>query len=435
MKRILWFRRDLRIDDNPLVSLDGEVFPIFIFDTNILSKLQDDDRRVSMIYEFVIQLKSKLQSIGLNLKIFYGNPVDIFKSFNLYDFDEVVASGDYDLYAKNRDIEVSQLIHFRYIHDTYLLKANEVLKADTSPYLVFTPFYKKALKVLQEKQMTEYKRVIQTLYKYDYTNEITIESMGFKHREFDVSLDTDEKIKEFKTKLSEYSKNRDYLDKDAGSNLSIALRFGLVSVRKLYKDINGLEGSEAFIRQLIFRDYYSYLLFHFPSLAQENYKGRFNGILDEEKYEKFCTAKTGVPLVDAGVRELVKTGKMHNRVRMLVASFFTKDLLLPWQLGESFFAQYLLDYDAASNILSWQWSAGTGIDPQPYFRVFNPYLQSKKYDKDAVYIKKHVPELEFIEVKFLHNESYLLVNDINGYPRPILIHKDAAQVAIQKFKS
>jgi deoxyribodipyrimidine photo-lyase len=433
MRRILWFRRDLRVEDNPLLSLEGEVFPIFIFDTNILNKLAKNDRRVCMIFDFVRELKSKLQSLGLDLKTFYGDPLEIFNSLALGDFDEVVASGDYDEYAKERDRAVSQLLHFRYLNDTYLFKPKEVLKADDSPYLVFTAFYNKALPFLKAKDMTPYAKASQTLYKYDYEESITVASMGFEKEAFD--YDVAKKLQSFKTRLKEYKENRDFLDVEASSDLSIALRFGLLSVRELYRQVNGLKGSEAFIRQLIFRDYYAYLLFHFPHLQTQNYKGKFNGIQNAEKFERFCTATTGVPIVDAGVTELLQTGKMHNRVRMVVASFFTKDLLLPWQWGESFFAQHLLDYDLASNTLSWQWSAGTGIDPQPYFRVFNPYLQSKKFDKNAVYIKKYIPELQKVDAKDIHREEYLLDTNIKNYPKPMLEHKIAAKIAIESFKN
>jgi deoxyribodipyrimidine photo-lyase len=434
VRRILWFRRDLRVEDNPLLSLEGEVFPIFIFDRNILNKLEKNDKRVAVIFHHVRALKEKLQSLGVDLKIFYGEPLEIFNSLKLNDFDEVVASGDYDEYAKERDRAVSQLIHFRYLNDTYLFKPKEVLKDDGTPYMVFTAFYNKGLPLLKEKDLTPHVRVRQTLYRWNYEDAITLETMGFQREDVTYFVDLDEQLQEFIKRLSEYKNNRDYLNIDASSNLSVALRFGLVSIRELYRRVDGLEGSEAFIRQLIFRDFYAYLLFHFPHLADENHKGRFNGVEDREKFERFCSATTGVPIVDAGVRELLQTGKMHNRVRMVVASFFTKDLLLPWQWGEKFFASLLLDYDAASNILSWQWSAGTGIDPQPYFRVFNPYLQSKKFDKEASYIKKFIPELQAIEAKNIHNEAYLLTTNIKNYSKPICEHKIAAKIAIESFK-
>jgi deoxyribodipyrimidine photo-lyase len=433
MRRILWFRRDLRVEDNPLLSFEGEVFPIFIFDKNILEKLEKDDRRVSIIFHFVRELKEKLMHLGLDLKVFYGKPLEVFNSLSLQEFDEVVASGDYDEYSKERDRSISQLLHFRYIHDTYIFKPKDVMKKDGSPYLVFTPFYKAGLRVLQEKSMTPYKKALQTLYKYNYESKTTLKSMGFDRWEF--SYDFRQKFELFLTKLEKYKDNRDFLEIQASSDLSIALRFGLISVRELYREVQTKKAGEAFIRQLIFRDFYAYLLFHFPYLAVENYKGRFNGLEDKSKFEKFCSATTGVPIIDAGVNELLKTGKMHNRVRMVVASFFTKDLLLPWQWGEEFFAQYLLDYDAASNVLSWQWSAGTGIDPQPYFRIFNPYLQSKKYDKNAVYIKKHLRAVKDVEAKNLHNEEYLFNAEICNYPKPMLEHKSVAKIAIESFKN
>jgi deoxyribodipyrimidine photo-lyase len=435
VRQILWFRRDLRVEDNPLLSLESEVFPIFIFDTNILNKLKKNDKRVGMIFYFVQELKKKLQNLGLDLKIFYGDPLEIFKSLPLEDFDEVIASGDYDEYAKDRDTEISRLIYFRYLNDTYLFKPKEVLKSDGSAYLVFSAFYNKALPLLKAKNMQKHIKTPQTLYDYDYKSSLSLEFMGFEVQDFFSNIDIKKRIKEFKLQVKDYKTDRDFLHLDATSNLSVALRFGLISVREIYIEFSVLEGGEAFVRQLIFRDFYAYLLFHFPHLQTQNYKGKFNGIQNEQKFERFCTATTGVPIIDAGVRELLQTGMMHNRVRMVVASFFTKDLLLPWQFGEVFFAKHLLDYDASSNILSWQWSAGTGIDPQPYFRVFNPYLQSKKFDKDAVYIKKYLPQLKDIDAKYLHNEEYLLKTDIKNYPKPMLEHKSAAKIAIEKFKS
>ena len=449
MRRILWFRRDLRVEDNPLLSLDGEVLPIFIFDTQILNALPEDDKRVSFIFDRVIKLKKLLKSKGLNLKIFWGDPVEIFELLEAEGFDEVVASGDYDSYARERDIRVSHILHFRYMYDTYIFKPEEVLKDDSTPYLVFTPFYNKAKTQFSKAHMHQYSFSDQTLFRTSYEGiskidagkeeviPLGIESIGFREN-LPKIIEVEEKLERLKHNLSIYAKQRDYLEKDVTSHLSIDLRFGTISIRSLLRFLNiqkkGGVDTEPFFRQLMFRDFYAYLLFHFPNLAWENHKYRFNGIEDEEKFSAFCQAKTGVPIVDAGVRELLKSGDMHNRVRMICASFFTKDLLLPWQWGERFFAKYLLDYDAASNILSWQWSAGTGIDPQPYFRIFNPYLQSKKFDKEAVYIKKWIPELRSVDAKKLHDESYLLNYTIEGYPKPMVVHKEASQNALAYFK-
>ena len=445
MKRILWFRRDLRVEDNTLLSLGGDVLPIFIFDTNILLKLERDDKRTALIFLHVKLLKEKLKAIGLDLKIFYGTPQDVFAYLlKLYDFKEVAASGDYDEYAKNRDREISHLLHFHYLYDTYIFKPKEVLKSDGTPYLVFTPFYKQALKLLVNKDISKKQIAKHTLLASDYdlltslnaqevqSKEISLENIGFKN--FDITMqDSSEKLKSFKNRLLEYENGRDYLDLNATSQLGFELRFGVVGIRMLLREMMQMNGSEAFIRQLIFRDFYAYLLFHFPSLAWQNYKYSFNGIQNSEYYECFCNAATGVPIVDAAVRELLVSGNMHNRARMIAASFFTKDLLLPWQWGDRFFAQHLLDYDAASNTLSWQWSAGTGIDPQPYFRIFNPYLQSKKFDKEGKYIKKWLPQLQDIDAKYLHDEEYLLHVNIPNYPKPMVNHKVASKKAIELF--
>jgi len=449
MKRILWFRRDLRVKDNPLLSLGGEVLPIFIFDTNILSCLEKDDKRISFIFSNLVKLKIELKSIGLDLKIFFAKPLDVFENLLQEDFDKVVATGDYDSYAKQRDLEISHKIHFRYIQDTYIFRHNEVLKDDGSPYLVFTPFYKKARVVLESKNIEEIEIKQHTLIdeKFETISVIdenknclesllTLESIGFIKSDITI-IDPYEKLEIFKEKINNYKEQRDYLQSDVTSELSVDLRFGTIGIREVLRFLFENKGLdiEPFIRQLIFRDFYAYLLFHFPHIENQNYKYSFNGIKDKEKYRVFCEAKTGVPIVDAGVRELLQTGNMHNRVRMVVASFFTKDLLLPWQWGEEFFAKHLLDFDKASNVLSWQWSAGTGVDPQPYFRVFNPYLQSKKFDKDAKYIKRYIPELKNIEAKNLHKEEYLLANTIADYPKPMLHHKEAAKKAIEVFNN
>ena len=441
MKRILWFRRDLRVEDNPLLSFGGEVLPIFIFDENILKELPQNDKRVTFVFHHVIRLKSNLQKIGLDLKIFYGKPEEIFKE--LKGFDEVVASGDYDSYAKERDIKISHMLHFRYINDTYIFKPKEVLKENGEPYFVFTPFYKKARVILEHKNIDEVKIADHILAQEDYEGiqingkklPLELESIGFIKQEIEI-VDTHVKLENFLKKIDKYQEMRDYLSSDATSGLSVDLRFGIISIRAVLRALFSLKNSdtEPFVRQLIFRDFYAYLLFHIPTLERQNYKYSFNGIEDDEKYRAFCEARTGVPIVDAGVRELLETGQMHNRVRMVVASFFTKDLLLPWQWGERFFASYLLDYDSASNALSWQWSAGTGVDPQPYFRVFNPYLQSKKFDKDAHYIKKWLPELRDIEPKNIHNEAFLLSAYVKDYPKPNIVHKEAKARAISCYK-
>lgn len=447
MRRIIWFRRDLRIQDNPLLSLGGEVLPIFIFDTNILQNLDKDDRRVSFIFSHVLELKKKLQEKGLDLKLFFAEPLEVFTYLSKLGFDEVAASGDYDRYARQRDLEVSHILPFNYLHDTYIFKPEEVLKADHSPYLVFTPFYKKAKTLFSKEHLHKFHYEQQKLYPTDYegisqitkrkntTLPISLDAIGFNTVSIN-TIEPDYLLHAFN--LDNYKKNKEYPSLQGASKLSLHLRFGTVSIREVLRFLSQQKEAgheiEPFFRQLVFRDFYAYLLYHFPHIEKQNYKYNFQGIADDKKYKAFCEARTGVPIVDAGINELVQTGTMHNRLRMICASFFTKDLLLPWQWGEAFFAQHLLDYDAASNILSWQWSAGTGIDPQPYFRIFNPYLQSKKFDKDGKYIKRFCPVLTSVKAKLLHNEDALFTHAIANYPKPMLRHKEAAKKALDHFK-
>lgn len=447
MRRILWFRRDLRLEDNPLLALGGDVLPIFIFDTAILQKLKRDDRRVAFIFTRVLALKKELQHKGLDLKLFFADPLDVFASLAALGFDEVAASGDYDAYARQRDLEISHILPFNYLHDTYIFRPDEILKSDQTPYLVFTPFYNKAKTLFTKQHLQAYPFAPQELFATEYDGIFKLkkekqeilkaeaEAIGFTSLS-PCTKDPHTLLNHFD--LNAYAENRDIPQTEGTSRLSLHLRFGTISIREVLRFLAGKKRSgietEAFFRQLVFRDFYAYLLYHFPRIERENYKYRFTGIEDEIKYRAFCEAKTGVPIIDAGVSELLQTGYMHNRIRMVCASFFTKDLLLPWQWGEAFFAEHLLDYDASSNILSWQWSAGTGVDPQPYFRIFNPYLQSKKFDKEASYIKRYCPQLSKIDSKLLHDEDALFEQTIPDYPRPILRHKEAAKKALEYFK-
>jgi len=438
MKRLLWFRRDLRIEDQPLLSLGGSVLPIFIFDTNILNNLSKEDRRVGMIFALVSQLREQLRTLGLTLHTFYGDPVSIITGLQQrFGFDEVAAGGDYDAYALERDTRVSHILPFNRVHDTYIFTPEELLKSDGTPFLVFSPFYKRAKSLFTPQHMQTYTPASMKSLSFESTP-VTLESMGFTCKA--VAPSTPQSLLDtFASRISTYATERDRIDSVGTSQLSVALRFGSISVRKVLRWLlerkhEGID-TEPFFRQLIFRDYYAQLLFHFPSLATQNFRYRFNGVPNDDSFERFTTAQTGVPIVDAGIRQLLATGDMHNRVRMIVASFFTKDLLLPWQWGERFFAKHLNDYDAASNVLSWQWSAGTGIDAQPWFRVFNPYLQSKKFDPEARYIKQWCPELAHVASKTLHDESALARTAIHGYPHPMVIHKHAAEEAIKKFQA
>jgi len=454
MGRILWFRRDLRTNDNPLLSLEGDVLPIFIFDTDILASLKADDRRVTLIFNALTTLKSSLRERGLDLALFYGRPTEVFTwllSHNTYD--EVCASGDYDTYALERDRNVSHLLPFNYLHDTYIFAPNEILKNDGTPYQVFTPYYNRAKTLFTPEHMVEYSPAKQRLIPFDYstlhtilrtdhsTQPIALESIGFIPQTLTPKqqCSPEAKLDLFTENIKNYSQNRDYMALDATSALSSDLRFGTLSIRSLLRwsveqKKRGID-TEPFFRQLIFRDFYAMLLVHFPHLSEQNFRYPFKGVPDEAAFKAFCTGHTGVPIVDAGIRELLISGEMHNRVRMIVASFFTKNLLLPWQWGEAFFAAHLNDYDASSNILSWQWSAGTGVDPQPYFRIFNPYTQASKFDPEGIYIRRWVPQLIAVSTKNLSNEEALFNLHLNDYPPPVVHHKRSSQKALEYFKS
>lgn len=450
-KTILWYRRDLRVEDVQLLSIEGEVLPIFIFDKEILNTLEKEDKRVDYIFKRVLQLKENLRKINLDLLIFYAKPTEVFNYLKDYGFNEVYASIDYDNYAKNRDLEISKIIKFNSLQDNYIYNVDEILKADKSPYVVFSPYFKEAKRIYVKEHSLEYKKQNNYLYNYSDFNfiiefdntkklfkELKINSIGFNGNSI-VYKNPKVLLEQLEFKIDKYEENRDFLNLDATSNLSLDIRFGIISVREILRYLIKLKRqkhqTEAFFRQLVFRDFYAYLLFHFPKLHKEDFKKTAPYSFDKELYESFISAKTGVPIIDAGVTELITTGNMHNRVRMIVASFFCKHLMLPWQEGEKFFAKYLMDYDAASNILSWQWSSSTGVDAQPYFRVFNPYSQSKKFDKDAIYIKKYLPILKDIEAKNLHDEEFLFNTEIKDYVKPIVKHSLARVNFLQKAKS
>ena len=448
MKKVLWFRRDLRVHDSMLLATEGEILPIFIFDTNILNALEKNDKRVSLIFEQVTKLKAELQALGLDLAIFYGTPLEVFTYLVTLGCGEVYASVDYDSYARKRDAEIAELLTFHALNDCYLFEPMDVLKKDGTPYLVFTPYYRACKELYTQFYVLENKRGEQSLSNFDYralwcikdgvktASPLTLETLGFERVNVAL-LSTQKTLETFAPKIDNYATDRDFLDIDATSHLSVHLRFGTISIREVVRFVVQLKAqgheTEPFFIQLIFREFYAYLLYHFPKLAWENYKYNPPTSNDTEAYERFINAQMGYPLVDAAVMELLTTGVMHNRARMVVGSFFTKHLMLPWQQGEAFFSKHLLDYDASANILSWQWCAGTGIDPQPYFRIFNPYSQSLKFDKEAKYIKRFLPHLYDVPAALLHKEAYLMTQDIADYPKPIIGHESVRKRFLSSF--
>jgi len=441
MKQILWFRRDLRVEDNAILSnAINEVLPIFIFDKNILDILPSNDKRVSFIYQSVQKLKKELQNIGLDLQVFYGYPEEIFKNLlkSEHDFDEVLCSCDFDSYAVQRDKKIEQLIPMKRFYDSFLVHPLDTLKSDNTAYKVFTPFYKNLMPLWDCNSINEYSFSLNLkLCTYDFEEILALKSMGFEEQTLPSFLmkSAKELIKEFSFKLEKYEESRDFFALDGTSNLATHLRFGLISPKQVFNEIKKHPHNKLFIRQLFWREFYNCILYHFPNSQFENFNGmtmQWSENIDD--FQAWCDGETGVPIIDAAMKHLNTTGLMHNRLRMVVASFLTKNLFLPWSWGEKYFALKLLDYEASSNIGSWQWGASTGADSAPYFRVFNPYSQSEKFDKEGVFIKSVLTELEDIDAKLLHKENGSQVNLFVEYPKSIVDIKLSRQLSIEKFK-
>lgn len=428
MKQILWFRRDLRIQDNAiLANASGEVLPLFIFDTNILKKLPKDDKRVTFIYNSVIKFKKELQAFGLDLAIMYGEPQVIFQALKT-NFDEVLCSCDFDSYAIKRDKNIEELMPIKRYYDSYLIHPKDTLKKDGTPYRVFTHFYNRLEVIWMSNHIEEYKPNFKTkLTNFNFKNIPTLHEMGFEKQTLSNFLlqSPFQILDTFKERLKNYQKDRDLFYKNGTSNISVHLRFGLISPKQIFNLIKPLPNSNFYIRELFWREFYNAILFHFPKSECQNFN-----LLEIPwennplKYKAWKEGATGVPIVDAAMIYLNQTGLMPNRLRMVVASFLTKNLLVDWRLGEAYFKEKLLDYDASSNIGSWQWGASTGADSVPYFRVFNPYLQSEKFDKEGIFIKSVLSQFKNSDPRELHKEN----------EKAIVRIKDSSKKAIEVFK-
>jgi len=417
---IFWFRRDLRLEDNAglhhALKLGYKVLPVFIFDTEILDLLQDrSDKRVDYIQQVLTDLDKDLKMYKSGLKTYYGTPLDIFKKLiGEFEIDTVFCNRDYEPQAIKRDHQVADLlkknaVHFSQFKDQVIFEKNEILKSDDSPYTVFTPYSKKWKQNL--KSIEEYNSDFNNFFEFKSSSEIlSLEDIGFKKTGISFakpSLDT--KI------IDSYQQYRDFPALDHTTHLGVALRFGTISIRKCVNF--ALQHSETWLNELIWREFFMQILFHFPYVATHCFKKKYENIKwrnNEEEFKAWCEGKTGYPIVDAGMRELNETGFMHNRVRMIVASFLTKHLLIDWRWGEAYFAQKLLDYDLSANNGNWQWAAGCGCDAAPYFRIFNPEEQTKKFDKNLDYIKKWLPEYD--------------------QPEPIVQHRFARERALETYK-
>lgn len=424
---IFWHRRDLRIEDNAglffALTSDTPVQPIFIFDTNILNRLDSKkDARVCFIHSELEELKKVYQQYGSDLLVYYGNPSEIWKKIvSQENINEVYFNHDIEPYAIQRDNEVRELLEENGVvvntfKDHMIFEKHEVTKDDNKPYTVFTPYSKKWKLKLNNEGSEHYpsEKYLSVAIKVKPTNLISLSEMGFMEyrqnipsRTIDIDL------------IRSYDKTRDIPSISGTSRLSVHLRFGTVSIRKLVQ--LALKHNEKWLNELIWRDFYMSILYHFPHVVESSFKKKYDNILwrnNEEEFQLWCKGLTGYPIVDAGMRELNETGFMHNRVRMITAGFLVKHLLIDWKWGETYFASKLLDLELSSNNGGWQWASGSGCDAAPYFRVFNPYIQTKKFDPDLDYIKKWVPEFD----------------DPFEYPKPIVEHKFARERAISTYK-
>ena len=420
---IFWFRRDLRLEDNAglcqALASGFPVLPIFIFDTAILDALANkSDRRVDYIHQALSAINLTLKNYHSKLSCFYGKPLEIFQQLSQeYDIQAVFCNRDYEPQAIERDTEIynffqSQLVPFKAFKDQVIFDKNDIVKNDGTPYTVYTPYAKKWKEILTEKDYHTHKADFNHFLKQDFTEIHSLKDIGFKKTEFHFETPTlDAKI------IDEYDKYRDFPALQKTTQLGIALRFGTISIRKCVDF--ALQHNQTWLNELIWREFFMQILYHFPNVVHQSFKAKYDFIQwrnDEQEFKLWCTGKTGYPIVDAGMRQLNQTGYMHNRVRMIVASFLCKHLLIDWRWGEAYFAEKLNDYDLSANNGNWQWAAGSGCDAAPYFRVFNPALQTEKFDKNFEYIKKWLPEF-----------------GTEKYPKPIVEHRFARDRALKIY--
>ncbi len=423
---VFWFRRDLRLFDNAglTAALKGKlpIVPVFIFDTEILDKLDDKkDARVQFIYTELEKIKADLKKLDSDLDMRYGKPEKIWEEL-IEDFNvqSVFTNRDYEPYARDRDKRIKTFlgkkdISFHDYKDQIIFDRDEVLKDDGDPYVVYTPYSKKWLELLKDSDLQSFdtEKHHGNFHKFYVDKTPTLNTMGFESFEFSYpSREVDIEL------IKQYDKLRNFPAKDATSHLSLHLRFGTVSIRTLSRIAK--KHNKTWLNELIWRNFYQVVIWHFPDRIENAFKKKYDNIPwrdAEADFKKWCQGKTGYPIVDAGMRQLNKTGFMHNRLRMVTASFLTKHLLIDWRWGEAYFAQKLLDFDLASNNGGWQWAAGSGVDAAPYFRIFNPHLQTKKFDPDLKFINKWIPELNGFD-----------------YPAPMVEHKAARQRALDTYK-
>ncbi|MDD7984861.1 deoxyribodipyrimidine photo-lyase [Lentisphaera marina] len=425
MMNYFWFRRDLRLHDNhglhAALQNSQVVRPIFIFDTDILDKLTStSDPRLCFIHNKLSELDEQIKALGgSGLFVYYGKVDQVWQTLLKQSPGNIYCNRDYEPRAIDRDLRVEELLrtmgkNFNSFKDQVIFEEDDILKADGTPYTVYTPYRKAWEKHFSEDLLTNFPSESHRNFDTQECPPIpSLAQLGFETSEASQgaqNLDT--------SLLKDYKTNRDFPALDASSRLSVQLRFGTISIRELVKQ--SLAHEVTYLHELIWREFFMMIIYHFPDSANNEFKEKYSAVPwkhDEENFKKWCFGKTGYPMVDAGMRELNATGYMHNRVRMVTASFLVKHLLIDWRWGEQYFARKLMDYDLSANVGNWQWAAGCGCDAAPYFRVFNPTAQQERFDKDEEYIKKWIPE---------YNTML--------YPEPMIEHKFARERAIETYK-
>lgn len=424
---VFWFRRDLRLEDNAglyhALKSGNPVLPVFIFDQEILSRLPArDDERVTFIHQTITKIDEELHRYGSSLLVLHDTPENAWnKILAAYSIAAVYTNHDYEPYAQMRDAAIAHLlknngIAFHAFKDQVIFEKDEVVKDDGKPYTVYTPYQRKWYQKLTSFYLKAYpnKKYFTNFHPVDPFRIPSMSDIGFEESS------TEFPAIAYRHLIAEYPEKRDFPAVSGTSHIGLHLRFGTVSIRELAGTANDFK-EKTWLNELIWREFYMMILWHFPHTATASFRPEYDRIKwenNEQQFKAWCAGKTGFPLVDAGMRELNATGYMHNRVRMVVASFLCKDLLIDWRWGEQYFAGKLLDYEMASNVGGWQWSAGCGTDAAPYFRIFNPDSQLKKFDPELKYVKKWVPEYA----------------DFTKYPQPIVDHAFARDRCLRVFK-
>jgi deoxyribodipyrimidine photo-lyase len=465
---ICWFRRDLRLHDHAALhhalTQSEAVHCVFVFDTEILDRLADrQDRRVEFIWHCLDELNSKLQQQGGTLRVLHGKPAEVIPQLAMeLDASAVFCNHDYEPQALQRDAAVAGAlaqrdIAFHSYKDQVIFERSEILNGSSNPYGVFTAYKKAWLKKLDDSYLRPFstERYFSTLASAVMRPLPSLKSLGFFAGKLDLlTMPTGETgaaqlFDDFGNRIARYHETRDYPAVKGVSYLSTHLRFGTISIRSLVSHAHRLNdaGADIWLSELIWREFYQMLLHHQPELAEGmTFKAQFNDISfpnDEKKFAAWCEARTGYPLIDAAIRQLNQTGYMHNRLRMITASFLVKDLHIDWRWGERYFRAHLLDFDLAANNGGWQWSASTGCDAQPWFRIFNPVTQSERFDPQGKFIRRYVPELTSCQDKWIHapwlmpaNEQQRCGVQIGGtYPAPITDHALARAKTLMLFKA